>query len=418
MLVAEIAEQPRELALMRGQHHLRIVRGLDGLEQPVRRVGKTRQRVRIQHQMPFRRQRGVHEIAGALTDAGARSDHASVEPLVIDQLAKLDDSVDRAHHHRRQRRGIDRQRIARRGQRDEAGARPQRAAGRKPRRTGRGNVAGNDHGMAARVFVPVGPRHRKRRMPGARHILERLRPDLGQHTFIDADIGNADAAAMNSPRQQKMRRLAPEKRDGLGGTHRHAHYRTRGPVDAARQIDGQHRCAVGVDRLDHLMRLALHGPVEARAEQRIDDQRGLSDRLRVERQHRIFPAARGRRRIALQAVALAQQNDRDFAAARGEFGRRNKAVAAVIATARHHDDRPRLGEIHRGFRHRLARAQHQRKARRARRDREPIGVLHFGCAQNFHAESPIYSPVTQAYPFANDAQARKIAYEMTCLPIS
>jgi nitrogen regulatory protein P-II 1 len=40
------------------------------------------------------------------------------------------------------------------------------------------------------------------------------------------------------------------------------------------------------------VRFALDGPVETGAEQRIDDQRRLADRLRIERQHRIFPSLR------------------------------------------------------------------------------------------------------------------------------
>ena len=67
------------------------------------------------------------------------------------------------------------------------------------------------------------------------------------------------------------------------------------------------------------------------------------------------------------------------------------------------------GEIHRGLSNSLAGTQHERKARRARGDREPIGALHLGCAQDFHAESPIYSPVTQAYPFSRGVQLRKFA---------
>ena len=139
---------------------------------------------------------------------------------------------------------------------------------------------------------------------------------------------------MNPPRQQQMRRLAPEEGDGFGGADRDAHDRAGGAVDAARQVDGENRRAIGVDRLDHLERFARHRPIETGAEQRIDDQRRLADRLRIERQHRIFPAPRRRGRVALQAVALAQQDDRNLAAARRQFSRRHETVAAIIAAAR------------------------------------------------------------------------------------
>ena len=260
--------------------------------------------------------------------------------------------------------------------------------------------------MAAGIFVPVHPRHRKRRLPGVGHILECLRLDLGEHASVDADIGDADAAAIHPPGQQQMRRLAAEEGHGRRGAHGGAHHEARGAVDAARQIDREHRRAIGIDRLDHLDGLALHRPVEARAEQRVDDQRRLAERLRVERQHRIFPAARSQRRIALQAVAFAQQRDRYLAPARGKFGGRDKTVAAIVAAAGDHHDRTLVGKIHRGFRHGLARAQHQREARPAGRDRQAIGALHFRGGENFHAKSLIQTPVTEAHPFPTGAQPR------------
>ena len=134
-------------------------------------------------------------------------------------------------------------------------------------------------------------------------------------------------------------------------------------------------------------RLAVHRPVEAGAEQRIDDQRGLADRLRIEWQHRILPTLRRGGRIALQAVALAQQDHRDLTAARRQLSRRHKTVAAIVAGPGHDQDRPLLDQLHCGLRHRLAGAQHQREARRARGNGEPIGTLHFSCGQNFHANS-------------------------------
>jgi hypothetical protein len=160
-----------------------------------------------------------------------------------------------------------------------------------------------------------------------------------------------------------------------------------GAVDATRQIDRKHQGTVGVDRLDHRARLAVDGAAEARAEQRIDDQRRLSDRLRIEREHRVFPAARGGGRIALELVALAHQDHRDLAALGGELGGCDKTVAAIVAGAGHDQDRPLLHQRMGGLCDRLARAQHQLEAGRAGRDRELVGALHFGVGQNFHATS-------------------------------
>ena len=60
------------------------------------------------------------------------------------------------------------------------------------------------------------------------------------------------------------------------------------PLMHAGQVDRENRSAVGVDGLDHFQRLVLYRPVETCAEQRIDDQRGLADRLGIERQHGYF----------------------------------------------------------------------------------------------------------------------------------
>ena len=63
MLVADIAEQPWKFSFVRRENDLRIVRSLDRFEQMIRRFGKACQRIRIQHQISLRRQRGVDEIA-------------------------------------------------------------------------------------------------------------------------------------------------------------------------------------------------------------------------------------------------------------------------------------------------------------------------------------------------------------------
>ena len=58
-----------------------------------------------------------------------------------------------------------------------------------------------------------------------------------------------------------------------------------------------------------------------------------------------FQPRAAERRITLQAVALAHQDHRDVAAARGEFRRRDKTVAAIVAAPGDHQDRPLLHEI-------------------------------------------------------------------------
>jgi len=194
-----------------------------------------------------------------------------------------------------------------------------------------------------------------------------------------------------------MRRLAAEERDGLGGAHRDAHDGPGGAVDAARQVDAENRRAVGVDRLDHLERIAFHRPIEPGTEQRIDDQRRPADRLGIARQHRIFPSARRGGRVTLQAIAFTQQDDRDVATARRQFSRRHEAIAAIVAAAGDHQDRPFLHQVDRRLRNGLTRAQHQRKAGRTRGNAQPIGTLHLSGIKNFHADFPIPAPYPEAF---------------------
>src|SRR5271167_104397 len=175
-----------------------------------------------------------------------------------------------------------------------------------------------------------------------------------------------------------MRWLAPKERDGFGRTHRYAHDGAGGAVDAAWQVDGEDRRAIGIDRLDHVEGLAAYRPIQARTKQRVDDQRRLADRVRIKRQHRVLPSPRRGSRVVLETVALAQENDRDLAAARGELCGGYKTIPAIIPWASDHKDRTVVHQIHGGLGDRLARAQHQRKARSPGGDGEPIGTLHLG----------------------------------------
>ncbi len=209
--------------------------------------------------------------------------------------------------------------------------------------------------------------------------------NLVEHAAIDADIDDAYPAAMNSSRQQQMPGLAAEERHRLGGTYRDAHHGTGVAVNTARQIDAEDRRAVRVDRRDDVAEVALDRPVEARTEQRVDDQGGRADRARIAWQYRMLPAPCRERRVALQGVAVAEQDDGDVSATRCKLGRRDKTVAAIIAASGDDKDRALLDQIHCRLRHSLAGLQHQRKARSACGDRQPVGMLHLGRGENFHA---------------------------------
>src|SRR5258708_33810000 len=98
--------------------------------------------------------------------------------------------------------------------------------------------------MTPRIFVTIDPRHREGMLPSLRNVLKRLRPDFVEHLRIDADVGDAAASAMHSPRQQQMRRLAAEGPPGLQPVAGNPHPGAPGALDAAWQPDTDHRRAI------------------------------------------------------------------------------------------------------------------------------------------------------------------------------
>ena len=72
----------------------------------------------------------------------------------------------------------------------------------------------------------------------------------------------------------------------------------------------------------------------------------------------------------------------------------------------------KLDEVHRGFGNGLPRAHHQREAGRAGGNGQPIGALHLGRGQNFHAESSIQPPFPEAH-----LASRTALFSADCIPI-
>ena len=120
--------------------------------------------------------------------------------------------------------------------------------------------------------------HGKLRAPERGRVREGLRPDLRQHARRNADIGDLDRTAMQPPGQQQMAGLLAKERHGLRRLHGRPHHRAGGAIDAARQIDGDRPAPAGRSSpRSWLAASALDRPVEAGAEQRVDDDAGAGE---------------------------------------------------------------------------------------------------------------------------------------------
>ena len=111
------------------------------------------------------------------------------------------------------------------------------------------------------------------------------------------------------------------------GPHRLGLDLARRRVDARRHVARDHRRVLPVDRRDGRRHRLPRRPLEARAEQRVDDRGGAMQPLRVER--------------------LGPVDHLDLAAVLRQEPRRHAAVAAVVALAGDDADRPRPRDLRR-----------------------------------------------------------------------
>ena len=121
-------------------------------------------------------------------------------------------------------------------------------------------------------------------------------------------------------------------------------------------------------------------------------------------------ASRMMARFALQTVARSEQRQANGPTGFDKAPGGHETVAAIVAGAGDHQDRPLLHQFHRGLCDGLPRAEHQREARRARGDCEPIGTFHFSSRENFHAKSLVQAPHPEAFFMPRAAKFPMIAY--------
>ncbi len=233
----------------------------------------------------------------------------------------------------------------------------------------------------------------------ARQQLEPRPLELVDHGRRNPDVGNHEIAA------ERVRGRQDERDLRRGQRHRHRRFDglafdlVRVRRHARRQVDGDDRDAqpvhVGDDRLEQ----PRHRSVEARADDRVDNQVALGDLAEVQLpllcgrdlHHRQTDAAEDLEvdaGIAPHVADAAEQKDGGLDAALRERPRDDEAVAAVVAAAAQDADLAR-GEILEGplhGRHRLApRILHEHDRGQADLvDRHPVGLAHLLRVQNSH----------------------------------
>ena len=116
----------------------------------------------------------------------------------------------------------------------------------------------------------------------ARQQLEARACEIVDHLGRNADVGDHDAARLRLARRQHERKLRRGKRHRHGGADAFADRFGVIGRQAARQIDGDHRNARGVDVCGNRFHHAGERRLEAGTEDRVDDQVALGDFGEVE----------------------------------------------------------------------------------------------------------------------------------------
>ncbi len=161
------------------------------------------------------------------------------------------------------------------------------------------------------------------------------------------------------------------------------HHCTGRAVDAAWQIHRDDWRRMGVHRLDQAPRLAFDRPIEAGAEQRIDQEPRALEAPHLGWRDRPLPFGRRLSGIAFQPARIPEQQHLDPVPSIGQVASRHEAIPAVIARTGHYGD-PAADRVtgDDGRRDRCPGAFHQIHAGYPTRNRQAVGFGHFGGGQN------------------------------------
>jgi len=170
LAAGQLAEQARELALVRRQHHGPIGSRPDCLEQCFRVVLEHAHAVGVDDDRGDKLERGKHMLARLGRDPGRRADDQRVD-LAREDVAKLGERGERLEHDGRDMRGVNHQGVAFADKCNSPRPRPQRCRRTQPRRARLQGATGHDDTMAAGVFVRLARDVRHR--PQMRAILMR-----------------------------------------------------------------------------------------------------------------------------------------------------------------------------------------------------------------------------------------------------
>ena len=337
----------------------------------------TREWIGIEDDRRLGGQRHANQFLGALSDPQTRPKQDSVLSPVGEQPLEPTRIVGFAHHDRGELGGVDGNRIARRGHRHEPRADSQcaaRAAPRRPRAKGRAR----DHdGMTTRIFVSFGFRPGKMRKPQSGLVDEGIRLDFGKDGLGDADIGNAQRAAIEPPGQEKMAGLEAEERHRGGCANRGPPHLAGCAVDAARHVDRDNWQTRGIQGLDQLRELALDGPRKAGAKQRINDDVGPGEDSRPERLALAGKTASHGGSVVRQTCLVAVETEPDLVAALEQMAGGNEAVSTIVAGTAKHQNGFLIGKAARNLPgDGAARVLHQCHARHTALDDETVGTRH------------------------------------------
>ncbi len=180
-----------------------------------------------------------------------------------------------------------------------------------------------------------------------------------------------------------MTRLGAEEGDGESSVERNAAHPARIAVDAGRHVDRDDRHPAFIDAFDCLRGRTFHVAGEPCAEDRIDDERSTAAGIARQRMNRARPAIRREFCVALQCIAMPEQEERDRPALLREKTRDDEAVAAIVARPAQHGHRSLREALDDCLSHRAARILHKGNARRAALDGKRIGAAHLGDGEEF-----------------------------------